>query len=74
MTEEVPTGGLVKFRYDKSLDGADISPEMKRGIEEGYKAAEARKKAERRNKIIFWIIGLMIALAVFGIIGCFALK
>jgi hypothetical protein len=65
MAEEVSTGGLVKFRYDKGGE-SNLSDEKKREIREAYAAADERKARERRNRILFWIIGL-VGLAALGL-------
>jgi type VI protein secretion system component VasF len=58
MAEEVSTGGLMKFRYEKESE-SKLSDERKKEIREAYAQADERKRRERRNRIIFWIIGLV---------------
>lgn len=62
MGEDVETGGLMKFRYDKG-SGRRMSDEERAEIRSAYLRAEERKARERRNRIIFWIVGIVIALA-----------
>lgn len=63
MAEEVSTGGLVRFRYEKGASSG-LSDARKKEIREAYARADERKRRERRNRIIFWIIGLVILLVV----------
>lgn len=67
MAEQVQTGGLMQFRYDKQRQ-AELDPERRKGIAEGYAQAEERERKEKRNKIIFWIILVLIILAILGYI------
>lgn len=70
MGEDVETGGLMKFRYEKGQRGR-LSESEKNEIRDAYARAEERKAQERRNRIIFWIVGIVIALAAAGAIYYF---
>jgi UDP-N-acetylmuramyl pentapeptide phosphotransferase/UDP-N-acetylglucosamine-1-phosphate transferase len=63
MAEDVSTGGLVRFRYEKESE-SKLSDERRKEIREAYARADERKRREKRNRIIFWIIGLVILLVV----------
>ena len=66
MTEEVSTGGLVRFRYGKDNKKSELSDEKKKEIAEAYAAAEERKEREKRNKMIMWIVIGLIVLLIAG--------
>jgi hypothetical protein len=65
MAEEVSTGGLHSFRYGKGNEPR-LSDDKKKELREAYARADERKARERRNRIIFWIIGGLIVLASVG--------
>ena len=65
MAEQVQTGGLVEFRYDKQRQ-TELDPDRRKAIAEGYVEADERKRKEKRNKIIFWVILALIVILVFG--------
>lgn len=67
MAEEVNTGGLIRF-VRKNEEKIDKETENK--IDEAYKRAEIRKAKERRNKIIWVSIAIILLL----ILGYFFLK
>lgn len=67
MPEQVQTGGLKSFSY-RYRERPRLDEREKREFEDAYDRAEERKERERRNKIIFWIVFVLIVLAVgFGI-------
>lgn len=68
MAENVNTGGLMSFRYNKNAPRA--SQEEKDDIEEAYARADERKKREKMNKIISWIIAILI-LIILGVSAYF---
>jgi len=70
MGEDVETGGLMRFRYDKG-SGRKISESERNEIREAYARAEERKARERRNRIIFWIVGLIGLMVASGLIYYF---
>ncbi len=63
MAEEVLTGGLKRFSYDKHYD-PKLNPEEKKEIEEAYKQASERRYREKRNKAIIFIFIFILLLAV----------
>ena len=67
MTEQVQTGGLMQFRY-ANQERTEIDPERRNDIEMGYAEANERKRKEKRNKIVFWIIIVLIFLLILGYI------
>ena len=67
MSEEVQTGGVMRFRYGKN-DERKLSDSQKKEIDEAYARANERKAKEKRNKMIFWIVGGLIALILLGIL------
>lgn len=67
MAEQVQTGGMMQFRYERQRQ-AELDPERKYAIETGYAEADDRKKREKRNMIIFWIIIAFVILAILGYI------
>lgn len=70
MTEQVQTGGVMHFRYDKQSQSG-LDPERRNAISEGYAQAERREEREKRNKLIFWIV---LAIIVLLILGYFIIK
>lgn len=70
MGEDVETGGLIKFRYEKG-SGSKMSENERNEIREAYARAEERKAREKRNRIIFWIAGLIGLLVASGLIYYF---
>jgi len=64
MAERVETGGLKSFNYNDS--NLELDEERKRAIEEGYAQAAERKKREKRNRMILWIVVAMIVLGIIG--------
>ena len=70
MAENVQTGGLMQFNYDSQKE-ASLDPERRNAINLGYAEAEERKRKERRSKIMFWIV---IVLVIIGILGYILLK
>ncbi len=61
MAEEVSTGGLKSFRYGNGSE-RKLDNNRKSAIASGYEQYYERKALERRNRLIFWALGL-IALA-----------
>lgn len=70
MGEDVETGGLIKFRYEKGHQ-AKLSEYERNEIRDAYAKAEERKARERKNRIIFWILGLIGLIVVSGLIYYF---
>lgn len=70
MGEEVNTGGLVRFKYDKE-NQAKMSDDEKREIREAYAKADERK---RKEKLMRWIIWIILGIIVIGGIGYFLLR
>ncbi len=66
MPETVNTGGVKSFDYSK-LERQKLGDEKKREIREAYSLAAERKRKDKRNKIIVWIIVILI-LIVLGIL------
>ncbi len=67
MPENVQTGGIMNFRYEKA-GKQRISESERREIEEAYARADERKRRERRDKKVKWIvIALIIILIISGI-------
>lgn len=66
MAEEVSTGGLVKFRYNKDGEKSKISDELKQDIQKGYEQFYARKARELRNKKILLAAAGLVLLALLG--------
>lgn len=58
MAEEVNTGGVKRFVHQ----GGDLKldDERKREIREAYARADERKARERKNRIILWVVGIII--------------
>lgn len=65
MAEEVSTGGMMKFRYGKGSQGK-LNEDDRRAIQRGYAEAEERKKRERKNRMIIWVIIALIILLGLG--------
>ncbi|MEK6850521.1 MAG: hypothetical protein AABX85_03020 [Nanoarchaeota archaeon] len=63
MSEQVQTGGLMQFRYPKERVVA-LDPERRKAIGLGYAQADERKSKEKKNKIIFWIIVILIIIGI----------
>jgi len=63
MPEDVQTGGRMRFRYD-SLDRPELSESEKRGVQEGYRAAEERRGKTKKKKIIILVVIILIILAI----------
>jgi t-SNARE complex subunit (syntaxin) len=67
MVEEVQTGGLMKFKYEKGQGGKLDDEEIKE-IDSAYDNARERKRRERRKRIILLVmIIVVIFIAVWGI-------
>ncbi|MCX8159271.1 MAG: hypothetical protein N3D20_03250 [Candidatus Pacearchaeota archaeon] len=65
MAEEVYSGGLKGFRYDKNTN-YKLDNERKNEIEEAYKNYYERKERERKQRIMWWVIGILIGLIILG--------
>lgn len=65
MPENVETGGLMKFSY-KQGEKQELSEQRKREIKEAYLKAGIRKDKEKRDKVVWWIIGIIIFILVIG--------
>ena len=70
MAEEVNTGGLVRFRHDKDSE-AKLSDAERNEIRLAYQKADERK---RREKLTQWIIWIIVALVIVGILGYLLLR
>lgn len=70
MAERVETGGVMRFDY-RGEKVSKLDDGKKKEIEDAYGQYYERKKRERRNKIIFWII---VALIVVGVGVYFVLR
>jgi len=66
MAERVETGGLKSFNYEGN--NLELDEERRRAIEEGYAQAAERKRREKRNRIILWIVTALIVLGIIGFI------
>jgi len=64
MSEEVNTGGLMKFGYKE--EQGKLDEERRNDINKGYIEYEERKKREKRNKIIIWAVIALVVLAGIG--------
>lgn len=66
MAEKVSTGGTMEFRYQK---GQKVKPtkEFTIEIEQAYDKARERKAKERRNRIIMWIVIILVLILLFGV-------
>jgi predicted nucleic acid-binding Zn ribbon protein len=60
MVEEVNTGGMMRFVHSGKV--GKLNEEDRRAIQRGYAEAEERKKRERKNKIIIWMIIVLLIL------------
>jgi len=70
MAEEVNTGGLMRFKYGQNNSGK-LSERERNEIKDAYTRADERKRREKLQRLIIWIIiGLIV---VFGA-GYFLLK
>jgi len=67
MAERVNTGGTIGFNYERG-HGGRMSEGERREIADAYARADERKAREKRNKILFWIIGIVIALGLIGLV------
>ncbi|MEM4271728.1 MAG: hypothetical protein QXD13_01410 [Candidatus Pacearchaeota archaeon] len=61
MTEEALTGGLKSFKYSKGNENK-LDEERRNAIAQGYEEYYLRRKREKRNRIILWIIAGLVAL------------
>jgi hypothetical protein len=66
MAERVSTGGNMQFHYQKG-HRPETSKEYKLEIEEAYNKYYDRRRKERKNQIIFWIVVAILILLAFGI-------
>ncbi len=66
MAEEVSTGGVMRFQYEKGQNIGKLDAERKALLEQGYREAEERKRRERRNRRILWLIILLVLIVVAG--------
>jgi len=66
MAEQVQTGGVMRFRYERKQAEPELDPDDKREIRAAYGAYYERKRKEKRNKIVFWIILCLILLFLIG--------
>ena len=60
MAEEVVTGGLMKFKYDKGEKTSALKPEEKREIRDAYEKHYEKKRKAKRMKIMLIILFLII--------------
>ena len=60
--EKVHTGGLTEISY-KGDEKFELDEERGRDIQEAYVRADERKRRER----LFWILGIIAAILIFGI-------
>ncbi len=60
MAEEVVTGGLMKFRYDKREKTSELKSEEKREIRDAYDKHYEKKRKARRRKMMLIILVLII--------------
>ena len=67
MAEEVSTGGLKGFSYKK--ENYKLDKERKSEIEKGYGKYYERREKERKQKIIWWIIGILVGLIIIGVVA-----
>ena len=70
MGEEVNTGGLVRFKYDKE-NQLKMGDEQKREIRDAYARADERK---RKEMIMKWIILVIVGIIVICGMGYFLLR
>ena len=67
MAENVSTGGVMQFQYQKN-NSPRLDPERRKEIGDAYEDYYERKeRKERSKKILFVILGIIILL----IIACF---
>ncbi len=69
MAEQVLTGGVKSFSYNKEVE-LRLDDERKKDIREAYNKYYEKKENEKRNKRRNWtmlIIIILIILALFGI-------
>ena len=62
MAEQVQTGGVMSFHYSGAHKPQRIPEKDKRDIDIAYARADERKRRERRNRVIGWIIAVLLAL------------
>jgi hypothetical protein len=55
MVVRVETGGMKTFDYSK-IEKRELSSDKKRQISEAYGKYYERKRRDKKNKIIFWIL------------------
>ena len=67
MAERVNTGGLRDVVYPKGYE-PKLGEQQRREIRGAYAAADERKARERRNRIIFWIVGAVVLLGILGFV------
>lgn len=65
MTEQVQTGGMMQFHYGRQRE-AELDPVRRNAIQIGYAEADERKRKEKKNRIIFWIIATLVVLLILG--------
>ena len=65
MVEKEGASRLVNFRYDIG-DTFDLDAERKKMIKQGFDEAEERRKKSRRNRMIFWILFVLVILMILG--------
>ena len=68
--ERVNTGGLMDIVHPKGAE-RKMSESERNEIREAYARAEERKARERRNRIVFWIVGLIGLMVASGLIYYF---
>ena len=69
MAEQVLTGGVKSFSYNKQVE-LRLDDERKKDIKEAYNKYYERKENEKRNRKRNWIlliIGILIILVLIGI-------
>lgn len=64
MAEEVQTGGVMQFKYEKK--SKELDSERRNAIAEGYKQAEERKKRDKARKRAIWITTIILFVIVLG--------
>lgn len=65
MAENVQTGGVMQFKYEKGHQSR-LSEKERKEIAEAYERAAERKRRERRRKIIGWGIAVLLILLGVG--------
>ena len=68
MSEQVVTGGLKSFSYNKNVE-LKLDDERKREIREGYNKYYEKKEKEERDKRRNWILLIVIALIILVLLG-----